>query len=499
MSLSDYFARRTGTGPSEVRQPAVSGRFYSADPDVLRRSISTFMRRARPRPPGVAPARVIVAPHAGYVYSGQVVADAFSQCGGTDIDLVVLLGTSHTRAGAGAMSIYPGAAFRTPLGEVAVDLEARDALMAADPGVRLDAAAHAAEHSIEVHVPFLQVLFPGARIVPVVVGEDRFDACERLGRAVAAVVEPRRALVVASSDLSHYPNASDARWSDAEVLERMVSLDPLALGLRADELVASRVPNLLTAACGLAPVKVAMCAANALGARDARVVSYASSADVAIGDPGRVVGYGAVAFGIGGPASDASVVRTADPQAPERLDDDDKRALLGLARDTIEQFLSSETLPLPREVPARLHALHVGAFVTLRRHGRLRGCIGRVTHDGPLPQLVSTVAYESAFQDPRFGPLVPDELEGLDVEVSVLTAPRAASVEEIEPGRHGVLLKKLGRTAVFLPKVAIEQGWSRDEMLDHLCLKAGLPKRAWTHDTELRTFEAEVFSEGVRG
>jgi AmmeMemoRadiSam system protein A len=140
-----------------------------------------------------------------------------------------------------------------------------------------------------------------------------------------------------------------------------------------------------------------------------------------------------------------------------------------------------------------------GAFVTLKRHGRLRGCIGRMAHDGPLPQLVSAVAYEAAFQDPRFSPLTLEELEGLEVEVSVLTPVRPASAEDIEVGRHGVLLKKHGRTAVFLPKVATEQGWSRGELLDHLCRKGGLPPEAWTSDASLFTFEAEVFKDAGHG
>jgi AmmeMemoRadiSam system protein A len=348
-------------------------------------------------------------------------------------------------------------------------------------------------------VPFVQVLFPRATMLPVVVGLEDAGECERLGRAVGRVIRDRRALVAASSDLSHYPSAEHARWSDAAVLERMVDLDLPALSQRAGELVTSRVPNLMTAACGLGPVLVAMAVAAEAGARDARVVSYANSSEVAIGDAERVVGYGAVSFSPGVPRADAQVVQNHAPAGPDRLDDEDRRALLALARATITQFLDSETLPLPRDVPTHLQALHHGAFVTLREHGQLRGCIGRVWHDGPLPQLVSAMAYEAAFQDPRFGPVAADEVDDLAVEVSVLTPPQPAEAEAIEPGRHGVLLRKHGRSAVFLPKVATEQGWDREQLLDHLCLKGGLPARAWTRDASLFTFEAEVFGEGAHG
>jgi AmmeMemoRadiSam system protein A len=242
-----------------------------------------------------------------------------------------------------------------------------------------------------------------------------------------------------------------------------------------------------------------MSVAREAGAKDARVVSYANSSEVAIGDAERVVGYGAVSFSTGERRADAHVVQDRAPEGPDRLDAEDRRALLALARATITQFLDTETFPLPRDVPPHLHALHQGAFVTLREHGQLRGCIGRVWHDGPLPQLVSAMAYEAAFQDPRFGPLSADEVDDLEVEVSVLTPPQPAEAEDIEPGRHGVLLRKQGRSAVFLPKVATEQGWDREQLLDHLCLKGGLPARSWTRDASLFTFEAEVFDEARDG
>jgi AmmeMemoRadiSam system protein A len=225
-------------------------------------------------------------------------------------------------------------------------------------------------------------------------------------------------------------------------------------------------------------------------------VSYANSGDTAIGEADRVVGYGAVVFHrdapVGTPASFAEPGRaTAGPPSAS-----EKEALLGLARSTFTQFLDSQTLPLPRDVPAGLHGRRQGAFVTLKERGRLRGCIGRILHDGPLPQLVSMVAFEAAFRDPRFEPLGRQELDLVDVEISLLTPPRpVAGASDVVVGRDGVVLRKAGRSAVFLPQVATEQGWSRDRMLDELCVKAGLPVRCWTERAELSTFQAEVFGE----
>jgi AmmeMemoRadiSam system protein A len=151
---------------------------------------------------------------------------------------------------------------------------------------------------------------------------------------------------------------------------------------------------------------------------------------------------------------------------------------------------------LPRDVPPALQGRRQGAFVTLKERGQLRGCIGRIVHDGPLPQLVSMVAFEAAFRDPRFQPLGRQELDRVDVEISLLTPPRpVASPRDVVVGRDGVVLRKGGRSAVFLPQVAPEQGWTRDQMLDELCLKAGLPARCWTEHAELSTFQAEVFGE----
>jgi len=239
-----------------------------------------------------------------------------------------------------------------------------------------------------------------------------------------------------------------------------------------------------------------MSSARALGAARATVVSYANSGDTAVGDPDRVVGYGAVAFHRDIARSTPDAFEPASRPAAGPPSAAEKRALLALARGTFTQFLESQTLPLPRDVPADLHGRRQGAFVTLKTRGQLRGCIGRILHDGPLPQLVSMVAFEAAFRDPRFPPLGRRELDGVEVEISLLTTPRQVDApRDIVVGRDGVVLRKSGRSAVFLPQVATEQGWTREQMLDQLCLKAGLSERCWTDRAELATFQAEVFGE----
>ena len=253
-----------------------------------------------------------------------------------------------------------------------------------------------------------------------------------------------------------------------------------------------------TGACGEGPIRVAIEAARALGALRGTVVSYANSGDTAVGDPGRVVGYGSVAFSRGEPGADLAALQPVRADAVRELDAADKQVLLHLARETITRVLATDTVPLPRGgSPALLR--ESGAFVTLKSRGQLRGCIGRVQPGGPLIQLVGTLALDSAFRDKRFKPVAEAELGDLDVEVSVLTP--LANIPEpdaIQPGRDGVVLIVGDRSAVFLPQVATEQGWSRTELLDNLAQKAGLPAGAWREKrAKLLTFRADVFDESI--
>ena len=483
---------------TDVRPPAVAGGFYPAEAGKLRAAIEAYLASAQP-PRGAAPVAIVV-PHAGYVFSGQITADAFKQAAGQPYDTVVILGTNHTDPVFDRIAAYPGAGFRTPLGTASIDQAALAALMKDDPDVVWNARPHEREHSVEVQVPFVQYLFPAAKIVPLVIGTPDAAMCERLGRSLAKVLQGRRALIVASSDLSHYPAVSDARRADRETLETIASLDAARMRATLARHVERGVPQLVTGACGEAPILVAIAAARALGVTRGTIVSYANSADSPAGDPSRVVGYGAVTMAPGlpppGAASDGASLDgpvAADLSAPLTLGD--KRALVRHARDTITRIVRTDTAPLSRGIEARLMR-EQGVFVTLRKHGELRGCIGRIIPDGPLHWLVGAMALQAATNDPRFDPVRADELNQIELDVSILTTPREiARPGDIVIGRDGVILSKNGRSAVFLPEVAVEQGWSRDEMLDNLCLKAGLPRGSWRTGAKLATFQSMLIRE----
>ena len=477
-----------------VREPAVAGQFYPANAAHLTAALTAFLHDAVP-PRTERPIAVLV-PHAGYVYSGQIAADAFRQAAEYRYRTVVIIGTSHVGSGLGKIAVYPGAAFRTPLGTMPIDEDLRAMLLKEDPDCVADAAAHAGEHSVEVQVPFIQRLFPAAKIVPIVVGEADFELYVRFGRALARVAKDRQALIVASSDLSHYPSAANAAEVDRRTLEAVAALDAPRLQLTTREQMQRAIPALATCACGEGAIVATIAAAVALGATRGVVISYANSGDVTIGDPKAVVGYGAVVMTAGERGSDITALKPPPPvDASAPLEPRDKDALLVMARETIQRYLTTETVPLVRLDNARLLRSN-GVFVTLRKRGVLRGCIGQIVPTAPLVRLTGLMALAAALNDTRFEPLRAEELSDIEIEVSLLTPLRpVASASAIVVGRDGVVLSKDGRSAVFLPSVATEEGWNRDQLLDNLCVKAGLPPGSWRAGTQLSVFQADAFSE----
>jgi len=480
---------------TDVREPAVAGKFYPESATRLKLAIEKFLQDAVPVQ--VQKPIAIIVPHAGYIFSGQICADGFKQVSNQKYDVIVVLGTNHTSANFQKISLYPGDGFRTPLGTAPVEKNIVSSLLKADPAdCSLDKSLHESEHSVEVMVPFIQVVFPKAKIVPVVVGSPDMEMCARFGQALAKVLKNKKALIVASSDLSHYPAAQDANIVDRETLAAIAKLDHTAFRAIVQAHRDKNIPNLGTSACGEAPILVAIAAAKSLGATHGEVISYANSGDTSVSNRSRVVGYGAVVLTAEGKEKNISVSTqptTAVMSAP--LTSADKKALLAFARETLSRLFLTDTVPLARGFNATLQQPR-GAFVTLKKKGELRGCIGRIIGDEPLGKLVGTMAIQAAFNDSRFRPLAADELNDIEIEISVLTPMKqVGGAADVVVGRDGVVLRKDGHSAVFLPQVATEQGWNREELLDNLCRKAGLETGCWKEKTLFSTFQAVVFSE----
>jgi hypothetical protein len=479
---------------NDIRLPVVAGRFYPASASALKQAVRKFMDDAVPVQ--VINPLAIVVPHAGYIFSGQIAADGFRQAADTPYDIVVILGTNHTGGSFRKISVYPGDGFSTPLGITMIDKEIVKALLAADPDCVPDKSLHQQEHSIEVQLPFIQVLFPDARIVPAVIGSPDIGLCTRFGESLAGILKNRRVLIVASADLSHYPDADAAEEVDGKTLAAMEKLDPALLQKVTQAQMRRGIPNLHTCACGEAAIMAAMSTAKAMGATGGKVIRYSHSGDVPVGERDRVVGYAAVVYSadpVSAPVNGSESLTA--PASDTPLSDTDKKALLTLVRETLTRYLSRKTAPTPQGLGSALQQKR-GVFVTLKKRGDLRGCIGRMVPDKPLHILAGDVALQSALEDPRFRPVSLEELKDLEIEISVLSPMTPVpSADHIVVGRDGVLIRKGGRSAVFLPQVAPEQGWGRDEMMEHLCRKAGLLPGDWKEGAELLTFQAIVFSE----
>jgi len=278
--------------PQPIRRAAVAGTWYPGKAETLIGAVDAYCAAVVPASlEGVLTG--VIAPHAGLIYSGPVAACAYRQLEGRSYDVIVLVGPSH-HVGFEGVSIVPRGAFQTPLGDVAISEEDGAALLAATPVIREVPSAHQREHSLEMQLPFLQRLLPGTPIVPLVMGHQTPHTIAALADALAEALEPRRALLVASTDLSHYHDALRAAQLDHVIVDGVARFDPEAI-----ERALAKFPD---HACGGGPLVAVMRAARALGAADARVLRYADSGDVS-GNKREVVGYMAAVLGTFAPES----------------------------------------------------------------------------------------------------------------------------------------------------------------------------------------------------
>jgi hypothetical protein len=339
------------------------------------------------------------------------------------------------------------------------------------------------EHALEDQLPFLQRVLGHFKLVPIVMGDQSYDLCRALGVAVAKAVQGTNTLILASSDLSHYHPYAEAVRMDHQILETIEEWDYLALSQNTERQTWN--------ACGGGPIVAAMVAAERLGGHRAQILKYANSGDVT-GDKSRVVGYGAVAL-VAGKAEKKHPRQSAEVS----LTPAEKQELLKIARQSVETAVREKKLySLSADEPEALRSAR-GAFVTLKEHGDLRGCIGYMSPVKSLAETVRDVAAYAALEDRRFRPVSASELGLLEYEISVLSPLRKVEdIRQIQVGEHGLLIRKGEYEGVLLPQVPTEQGWDRNTFLEQVCVKAGLPEQAWKdEDADLFMFSAQVFGE----
>jgi AmmeMemoRadiSam system protein B/AmmeMemoRadiSam system protein A len=458
----------------KIRRPVVAGMFYPSNPHELGSLVHTYIGNVEKEH---IDGRIValISPHAGYAYSGQVAAHAYKLLEGMEFDDVVVIAPSHRVYFVGA-SIYDGEGYETPLGIVPIDRELSRRISQQSKIIKYVPQAHAREHSLEVQIPFLQSVLGKFNLVPMVIGDWNFDVCRQLSQAIIRSIEGRRVIIIASSDLTHSNNYQKVVEQD-EILSHHIQQFDIT-GLEGD-LRKGRCQ-----ACGGGPMLVAMMAAKGLGANRGKVLKLNNSGDVTgMKRPGNyVVGYMAAVFYQGAEKTGAG------------LTEEDKRRLHRIARRAIEDVARGKPVP-EVTVDSQVLKEKKGAFVTLKKRGHLRGCIGSIKGIKPLCQTIKEMAVGAAFHDPRFNPVTEAELSDLEIEISVLTPmKRIKAIEEIEVGKHGILIEKGFHSGLLLPQVATEYQWDRKTFLERTCLKAGLPKDTWKDEgTRIYTFSAEVF------
>lgn len=472
---------------THTRPAAVAGSFYPDRPAALKASVEGCLRRAAlvAAAEGDVPLapKLLVVPHAGYAYSGDVAASAYTRLARLTgrIRRVVLLGPAH-RVAVHGLAAPACDAFETPLGLVPIDREARDRVRGLGP-LQVSDLPHALEHAIEVQLPFLQtVLGAGWRLLPLVVGDARPDEVDAVLEALWGGDET---LIIVSTDLSHHLRCEQARVRDQHTVDRIAGL---ATDLRGDE------------ACGAAPLNGALRAARRHGLH-AQVLELRNSADTAGGPGDRVVGYGAIAFSTQAPlpAAETATAAAADlPPADAALGS----ALLAAARDAVAEALGLLAPP----VPAHPRLQDIGAtFVTLHdQAGHLRGCVGQLDATRPLIDDVRHNALAAAFGDSRFAPLDRSEWRGLHLEVSLLgpmqRLPPAATLDaaaaQLLPAVDGVVLAWHGRRSTLLPQVWQQLPDAR-RFLQALLRKAGLSADFWSPEVELWRYRVTAFEEAA--
>ena len=455
-----------------IREAVWAGQFYESNPDALSRHIDSLLQGAKKTPAVPGHILALVAPHAGYVYSGKVAAAAYRLIIGQDYETVIILGPSHHFPLRGC-SIYPKGGYKTPLGLAAVDQDLA-ARLAKASGYGYIPEAHQKEHSIEVQVPFIQKALPGAKIVPIVMGFPIKETAVTLANALAKVLPGRKVLLVSSTDLSHFFPKRKANETDAQTISLVKDFKTSTLIRKCD-----RGENIM---CGGGPVVTALLYGNKQERPQVAILDYADSSDSAYKTPeDRVVGYFSAAI-----YSEVS---------DERFDlsPAEKEELLNLARSAIETFILEKRV-LEYQPQSAVLMTRKGAFVTIKKKGALRGCIGYIQPTSPLYQTVVQAAIFAASRDQRFLPLSAEELPQVEIEISVLTPLRKISnPSRVKVGKHGLLISRGDQSGLLLPQVPVENNWSRDTFLKQTCLKAGLPQDAWKRGADLYVFEAIVF------
>lgn len=452
-----------------IRKPAVAGAFYTDNPFELQKEIKNYLSGATYK--NIKNIKALISPHAGYIYSGHVAAEAYKQLENKIFNTVVVFAPCH-RGIFDGVSIFDGEGYETPLGVVEIDTDNVKKLIDSSGLINFIPEAHLNEHSLEVQVPFLQITLENFKLIPVLVGTHNINQLKEIANIFNETLKDKNILYIASTDLSHFYDSKKAEKLDSIAIKHIKNLD--------FQNFYNSIIEKKTEACGAGPVLITLYLANINSWNSCEILKYADSGDVS-GDKSNVVGY-------------VSAVIFEDNNSGYKLTEYEKETLHKIAKESIRAKLFGEKFNLDYERTDNLKQVR-GAFVTLHKHGNLRGCIGYIQGIASLDETVKDMAVAAAFEDPRFPSLTKEEFNEIDIEISALTPlKKIEDINEIEVGTHGILMRKGFQSGVLLPQVATEYNWDRETFLEQTCFKAGLGSNCWKDkDTEIYIFSAEVF------
>ncbi len=464
----------------------MAGKFYPGDSAALKRYLEIQMNQIILAPDSNR-VRAVIAPHAGYSYSGEVAAFAFASLrDNPEYKNVFLIGSSHVAAFNGA-SVYPGGHFETPLGNVPVNDEIAKELRK-NKVFDFPAAHHLEDHVLEVELPFLQHVLEGEfNIIPIVIGTKSTHLLDEISDALLPYFNDENLFVI-STDLSHYPSYANAIKTDTKVISSILTGSSTEFTRVVTENEGSEIENYRTAICGYSAVYTLLKLGELSGEKHSfQKLKYINSGDIS-GDYDKVVGYTAISM-------------KHIPDADEKSDslsfnEYEQKQMFTIARNAIkEQF----NIP-PDSVGTIEKKLKTkcGVFVTLYLNGKLRGCIGTFRQDKELYDNIREMAYAAAFNDRRFEPLTQEEFSEIKIEISILTPmQKIEDIQDIEIGTHGIYLKQGILSGTYLPQVAVEQGWNAEEFVSHCSqYKAGIGKDGWkSKNTEIFIYESLIYEE----
>ena len=473
--------------------PVVAGGFYPGDAQELRQMVQKFLAAAK-KEKLEGYLFGLVSPHAGYIYSGPVAGTSYRQLEGRKYAAIVIMAPSHHTRG-DKVSVIDASAYRTPLGDVPISRQHVQRLLARKDLFVDNPADYEREHSLEVQLPFLQVQLGQTPIVPMIIPTDEIGLIKAAAAAIFEAFKGEQILYVASSDLSHYLPYDQAVAKDKMTLAMIKDL-------KAKELTATEEKG-EQRCCGYAPISVLLEIFRLAGGKRAALLDYRNSGDTA-GDRSRVVGYGSVVFMLDAPpepkpAEAKPVEKKTDKPASDKvnyLTPAEEKECLRIARETVEAWVRRHEKPEYKATTPTM-AKDGACFVTLKKDGELRGCIGHIIPNEPLYLNVRNMAVAASSEDPRFPPVTPDEMPKIKIEVSVLTPiTPVTDPQEVRVGTDGLIMSRGYNRGLLLPQVPGEFGWNREEFLSHTCRKAGMEMDCWKKSgITIEKFQAQVFGE----